>query len=241
MALEANAVREFRKRAAHCDADAALGRLLEDAAHEIGFRYFALTFSHNLEQSAPALLGLNNYPEQWSADMISTRRFAKDPALHASRRANCGFGWDNLQDYLVLRTEHLEILGEAARAGLRKGFTVPANVPFEPSGACSFATSSSRKLTAGQLEAAELIGGHALQAARRLRNFPSPAPRELKLSPREIEVIRWVAQGKSNGDIALILGLSLETVKTYVGSILAKLEAVDRTTAAVMAARWGII
>jgi DNA-binding NarL/FixJ family response regulator len=61
------------------------------------------------------------------------------------------------------------------------------------------------------------------------------------LTPREIDVLRLVAAGRSNKRIADELGLSEATVRTHVGNILAKLGADDRTQAATEAMRRGIL
>ena len=61
------------------------------------------------------------------------------------------------------------------------------------------------------------------------------------LTPREIEVLRLVAAGRSNKRVADELGLSEATVRTHVSNILAKLGADDRTQAATEAIRRGIL
>jgi DNA-binding NarL/FixJ family response regulator len=61
------------------------------------------------------------------------------------------------------------------------------------------------------------------------------------LSGRELEVLRLVARGKTNQEIAQVLGLSALTVKTYVQRIIAKLGVSDRTQAAVRAAELGLL
>lgn len=61
------------------------------------------------------------------------------------------------------------------------------------------------------------------------------------LSPREIEVLRWIAEGKSNKEIAALLFISEGTVKTHVLSIHEKLGAGDRTEAVVTAIKRGIL
>jgi len=61
------------------------------------------------------------------------------------------------------------------------------------------------------------------------------------LSPREIDVLRLVANGNGNKQIAGLLSISETTVKSHVASILAKLGARDRTHAATIALRRGII
>jgi DNA-binding NarL/FixJ family response regulator len=61
------------------------------------------------------------------------------------------------------------------------------------------------------------------------------------LSPREIEVLRRVAEGNRNRDIAELLFISEETVKVHIKHIMDKLGAKDRTQAISIAARRGII
>ncbi len=62
-----------------------------------------------------------------------------------------------------------------------------------------------------------------------------------ELTARELEVLRLVADGKSNKEIGVVLDLAEITVKIHVGRILAKLKANDRTQAAMMALRRGIL
>jgi len=60
------------------------------------------------------------------------------------------------------------------------------------------------------------------------------------LTPREREVLRFIARGLSNKRIARELGVAEKTVKTHVGHVLAKLELTDRTQAALYAVREGL-
>jgi DNA-binding NarL/FixJ family response regulator len=57
----------------------------------------------------------------------------------------------------------------------------------------------------------------------------------LGLTNREAEVLLWVAQGKSNGDVAIILGMGVKTVKQHMGSIFEKLGVENRNAAAMQA------
>jgi DNA-binding CsgD family transcriptional regulator len=56
-----------------------------------------------------------------------------------------------------------------------------------------------------------------------------------ELTPREIEVLFWISQGKSNHDIGVILGAKTGTICKHVGHILSKLNVENRTSAAVVA------
>jgi NarL family two-component system response regulator LiaR len=70
---------------------------------------------------------------------------------------------------------------------------------------------------------------------------PRSAAVESPLTPRETEVLRMIADGRGNAEIASALFIGLGTVKGHVRDILEKLAAADRTQAAVVALRRGLI
>jgi DNA-binding NarL/FixJ family response regulator len=87
-----------------------------------------------------------------------------------------------------------------------------------------------------------------LVAARVLKQFrslpdasPEAGPLFVPLSPREIEVLDYIARGNANKEVARALGISDQTVKNHVTSILRKLNVNDRTQAVVYALRRGWI
>jgi DNA-binding NarL/FixJ family response regulator len=62
-----------------------------------------------------------------------------------------------------------------------------------------------------------------------------------RLSARERDVLTELARGRSNREIARALSLGEQTVKSYVSSILTKLDLPDRTQAAIFALQRGLI
>ncbi|HLH23213.1 MAG TPA: response regulator transcription factor [Chloroflexota bacterium] len=77
-------------------------------------------------------------------------------------------------------------------------------------------------------------------AARLMREVRAPESPEA-LTERETAVLRLLARGKANKEIAATLGIGEQTVKTHVSSILAKLGVRSRTQAALHAARIGLV
>ena len=61
------------------------------------------------------------------------------------------------------------------------------------------------------------------------------------LTQRELEVLAFVAQGRTNQDIATTLGIALATVKVHVAHILKKMNASNRTRAALIAINSGLL
>ena len=92
-------------------------------------------------------------------------------------------------------------------------------------------------------------GEHVLPptlASRVLREFQSrqtarPHPKLAELSPREEEVLRLLATGETNRQIAKRLFVADETVKSHVAAIFRKLEVSDRTRAAILAVKAGLV
>ena len=73
---------------------------------------------------------------------------------------------------------------------------------------------------------------------------PTSVPREIQaegLTGRELDVVRLVAQGRSNHEIAQELVISPKTVKTHISNILAKLHLEDRTQLAIYAIKNGLV
>lgn len=77
---------------------------------------------------------------------------------------------------------------------------------------------------------------------RQVGNLGAALPSEMSpLTPRETEILRLIADGVANAEIAHRLSLGLGTVKGHIRDILEKLSAADRTQAAVVALRRGLI
>jgi DNA-binding NarL/FixJ family response regulator len=96
-----------------------------------------------------------------------------------------------------------------------------------------------KQLMDGQNQLHQKATNHLLS---HLSNKSKPIRNPLDdLTKREIEVLKEVANGKSNKEIASDLFISEKTVKTHVSNILSKLDLADRTQAALFAVRNGVV
>ncbi|MFF7635392.1 response regulator [Kitasatospora sp. NPDC008050] len=162
-------------------------------------------------------------------------RMPRMDGVEATRRI-VGPGRDGPVKVLVLTTFDLdEYVVEALRAGA-SGFLLK-DVPAEElvqairvvaDGAAMLAPSITRRLL-------------DMYATRLPSGDETPSPALTTLTEREMEVLRLVAKGLSNAEIAAELFVSETTVKTHVGHVLTKLGLRDRVQAAVFAYESGLV
>jgi DNA-binding NarL/FixJ family response regulator len=153
--------------------------------------------------------------------------------LEATRRLLADAAWD--VRVLVLTTYDLDRhVYDALRAGA-SGFLLKTSPPRHLPVAV-------REVAAGDTMLSPAVTQRLITTFLR---HPPPAdgvPPQLRaLTAREVEVLRLVARGLSNGEIAAALHLGEATVKTHVVRILAKLGLRDRTQAAVLAYETGLV
>lgn len=135
------------------------------------------------------------------------------------------------------------VVGESpvVRAGLAAA--ISESDRFEVVGMCPVAGSTalveSTAASAVLMESGTFSGWIAGEPAS--ESDPGPKPHSAALTPREIEVLRLLADGASNKLIAHKLGISDHTVKFHVTSILSKLNAGTRTEAVTMGVRMGLV
>jgi LuxR family quorum-sensing system transcriptional regulator CciR len=186
---------------------------LTDISRQLGFEYFALTHHVDIRHAPQPAIRLHNYPDEWANYYDGHSLGLSDPVHRASHVTSVGFAWADLARMIELTPADHDILERGRRRGIGDGFTVPAHVPGESNGSCSFANPSGKSIREDDLPIAQLAGAFAFEAARRLWRVRSPAlepgPR---LTDRQRECIIWVARGKSDWEISRILGIHHETV-----------------------------
>ena len=206
----------FVRDVSEVQSEAELAELLAEISPEMGFSFFALTHHVDIRRSPAPAIRLANYPPDWVDYFDEEKLGLLDPVHRASHLTSVGFPWSKLASLIKLTPRDHQVLELAARRGIGHGFTIPAHVPGESNGSCSFATKAGKALREEHLPLAQLVGGFAFEAARRIWRIrhadlhPSP-----QLTDRQRDCVLWAARGKSDWEIAQILGLSHETVIQY--------------------------
>jgi LuxR family quorum-sensing system transcriptional regulator CciR len=229
MQLHAMALQFDRIVEATGDADE-LGEALRAMTEELGFQYFALTHHVDVLEMGDSAIRLHNYPSKWADYYDAQALGLSDPVHRASHVTSLGFCWSQMPRMIPLTAGDRRILALGREQGIGDGFTVPANVPGEARGSCSFASEAGRPIGAPMLPVAQLAGAFAFEAARRLwserGHLDADAP---QLTDRQRDCVLWVARGKGDWEISRILGVSEETVARHIKQACARYGVSKRT------------
>ncbi|MBQ5950010.1 autoinducer binding domain-containing protein [Massilia sp. ST3] len=240
MAVMGEAVAGWRGRhlegmARACDADSLLA-VLAAAARELGFDYCAYGMRLPLPLSNPATVMVNNYPQAWQARYAAAGYLAVDPTVAHGVASLDPLVWSE-----ALFAGARPLWEEARGHQLRIGWAQSSRAADGSAGMLTLARSHER-LSDTELARSERdmiwLAHAAHEAMVRLQGQKQPrAP----LSVREAEVLRWMADGKTSSEAAIILGLSERTVNFHVANALLKLGAANKTAAVVKAALLGLL
>jgi DNA-binding NarL/FixJ family response regulator len=161
-------------------------------------------------------------------------RMPRLDGIEACRRIRDGAA-DELPYVLMLTTFDLEDYVYAALRAGASGFMLK-DAPAEQLVAAIEVVARGDALLAPQVTRLLIE-----EVARRRAPDPSAVPGLDRLTERELEVLKLMARGLSNGEIAAALYLGEATVKTHVGRVLGKLDARDRVQAVVAAYESGVV
>ncbi|BDA84378.1 LuxR family transcriptional regulator [Aureimonas sp. SA4125] len=244
-----------------CDIDAKLsdaatleGRLAR--AHAVAgdfgltsliYDYTPVPYSHDGDLINPSFLGMRGVPDDFAALWCEGGYYQIDPVQHLAFRSPKPFVWSYRQEARTvlnpyLNEGHAPVVDYVHATRITCGMTVPVHLP---GGSCATVTGIRQDAEAGFDRAADVhLGGftvlaHALHAAleplfgRRERQSQA-----VRLSPRELECVRFAAEGLSAKEISLKLGRSAATVVMHLNAAARKLQARNRAQMVARAAHY---
>lgn len=212
--------------------EAELRDVLAAAARELGFDYCAYGLRTPLPLSNPKLVMVSNYTSAWQARYVQQNYLAIDPTVAHGIRSVVPLVWTE-----ELFKANPTFWADAHAHGLNAGW---AQSTYDAHGAVGMLTlaRSHEVLSESELRNSSMrmswLAQGAHQAMSRLAAAVRPvAP--IELTPREIEVLRWTADGKTSGEVGDIMGISERTVNFHVNNCLEKLGAVNKTAGVIKA------
>ncbi|RYF60059.1 MAG: LuxR family transcriptional regulator [Comamonadaceae bacterium] len=211
---------------------------IERVARELGFEHCAYGLRLPLSFTARRFMLMSTYDDAWRQRYHDANYVAIDPTVLHGTRSLLPLVWSN--DLFI---DAPELWAEARSFGLRVGW---AQSCFDAEGHIGMLTvaRSHDAFTAAELRVIDPIlrvlanVSHAAMApAMAGRKRPNLKP----LTPREREVLKWTADGKTSEQVAEILEISANTVNFHMKSVLEKLQVANRTAAATCAAVLGLL
>lgn len=173
----------------------------------------------------------SGFPPDWMTRYVSRSYFKTDPVIRRIQSDIRPFDWRDTASYIddSNRAEASVIFGEAGEFGLRAGFAVPMiTLEGEIAAVSLCGTSIEMPPTAPGMVA--MVSNFAIARAIELRSCDSRRA-QASLSPREVECLRWTAQGKTQWEISVILSVSEHTIETHLKNVSRKLSAHTRAHA----------
>jgi LuxR family quorum sensing-dependent transcriptional regulator len=184
-------------------------------------------------------LYFRNWTKEWAKLSDEKDFVSKSPVIAEARRRIAPFTWLEVRQQRPLSSSEREVLGIVGEFGFHNGFVVPVHGP-----AGYFATvalSTPEKNLDFSVEARAKLWMLALLTHERCFALsPFSQQSQSELSGRELECLRWVAAGKTDWEIGVILSISSSTVRFHVDRARMKLGTQTRAQAVARVALLGL-
>lgn len=181
----------------------------------------------------------HGYDPEWLRLYDESDFREKDPIPERTMKFGALLPWEKAKTLAPNTLEHEEFFEAMEKYGLRHGFGLPLYGPRGRNAYASFDFGYPIERVSD--EKMGIVRSVSQAAHQRVCVLLDAARDPIDLSQRELEVLTWIARGKSFSVIAQILGISQDTVKTYAKRIYAKLDTSDRTGAVVKAIKLGLV
>src|SRR6185312_7364150 len=184
---------------------------------------------------------LNTRPQEYIEHYRDKKYLVHDRLITEMRETLTPYSWSDVQKRRKLSKLEQHIIEEGRDFNMRDGLIVPI-VTLSGSVSVFSPCGMEPDLSQRARSALEIIGIYSQQALKRalIRSQRDEAA-HTPLTPREREIMQWVAVGKSDDEIADILSIGAATVTSHVQNAKKKLDAFRRTYAVVQAIRFGEI
>lgn len=216
-----------------------LGRMLIDISRLAGFDHVCYQGYRMTGGTLKNGRTLSNYPDAWLSRYRERDYLSIDPVVQHALSSLMPLIWC---DRIFSTAEQRQLRDEGRHYGLSDGVSFPAHNRHGDMACVSFvrqAPVSDHVDTRCDVPTwGALVANLMLDACRRLEAMQSDAP---CLSARELEILKWVAEGKSSWDISRIVSLTEHGVLHHIRNIMKKFDVPTRRQAVLMASRFGLL
>lgn len=216
------------------DADALMAHVA-CAATAIGFEHCAYGLRLALPFTRRKFAMVSSYAASWRARYLEAGYLCVDPTVRHGLRSTTPLLWSD-----ALFGSAPQLWAEARSYGLRVGWSQSCVDMRGRVGMLSVARSS-EALGAAERQLREPLLYWLTQLAHRALAPMLAVEEEVRLTPREREVLQWTADGKTSETIAQILRISVNTVNFHLKNSIEKLGASNKTSAASRATALGLL
>ena len=218
-----------------------LHAVCRDYSEALGFQHFVYALRVPTHFADARLIMVDGYPPGWVKHYFEQHHFDADPVMAYCAQHVAPMCWSDLS--LEPGSQAERMMQEAAGFGLRDGVTMPLHSPQGELGILSFAVDAAPKearvTCQNALVQIQMVVGYLHEAVRRVSGLlKDEGP---GLTAREIECLRWAADGKTSAEIAQLLGLSESTANFHLNNAMRKLDVVNRQQAVGKATLQGLI
>lgn len=207
---------------------------LSKAVKELGFDYCAYGMRMPLPLSNPKMFMLNNYATDWQERYVKENYLAIDPTVAHGMKSVLPLVWSER-----LFDDCPRFWEDAQAHGLRVGWAQSSYDARGIGGLLTLARSAD-PLSAPELRESAPKMAWLVQVAHegmtRLLSEKVLLDAPANLTSREIEVLRWTADGKTSSEVGQIMNISERTVNFHVGNSIEKLGTTNKTAAVIKAA-----
>jgi DNA-binding CsgD family transcriptional regulator len=173
----------------------------------------------------------NTWPAAWLLEYQRNDYVRYDLMPAVARLSATPFTWAELLRDRNQTQKQVEFHGRVRELGVVDGYAVPIHQPGGDVGLCVSVSDHLIEDTE-QRVALHMLSLYVYHRCRALGGLVSASNAKAPLSPRELQCLRWVLEGKSDTDIAKILSISHTTVHYHIESVKKKLGVRTRTQAA---------
>lgn len=183
----------------------------------------------------------NDWPESWLKIYTEKDFVSADPFVEEARRAIAPFVWSEIERHRPLTPRAKDIYDVAHEYGWREVIGIPIHGPAGYQGMVSLASMKDITLSAADLGLLDMTSRVIHERCRKEIGFGVMAKDTPKLTARELECMQWVAVGKTDWEIAQVLGISSSTAHFHVESAKKKLGLSSRAEAVARLTLYGLL